>query len=249
MGKLDNKVAIITGGNSGIGLETAKLFTSEGAKVIITGRRKEAVHDAVKIIGKNSIGFVGDVADINAHDELVNLVKENFNKVDIYFANAAINPLADFQNTTLEMFDEQFSVNVRGLYFGIQKMLPIFSNGGSIILTGSIASYKIFEAHNVYAATKSAIRSFARSWTKDLIKQKIRVNILSPGPTKTPILGKMGLNENDIKLIEEQLANEIPLGRMADSIDIAKAALFLASEDSSFISGIELSVDGGMAQI
>jgi NAD(P)-dependent dehydrogenase (short-subunit alcohol dehydrogenase family) len=249
MGKLNGKVALITGGNSGIGLESAKLFAQEGAKVIITGRRGDAVDEAVRATGHDAVGFVGDIASLDDHDRLVGFAKDRFGRIDVYFANAGVITLSTFQDASVDMFDQTFSINVRGTYFGIQKALPILSDGGTIIMTGSIASYVALDSHNVYAATKAALRSFARSWAKDLCDRKIRVNVLSPGPVRTPILGKAGLDAAGALALEEMVAPSIPLGRFGEPYELAKAALFLASDDSSFVNGIELSVDGGMAQI
>lgn len=246
MGKLDGKVAPITGGNSGIGLESAKLFAAEGAKIILTGRRNDAVEAAVREAGHDAVGFVGDIASLEDHDRLVALARERFGRIDVYFANAGVISLSTFQDSSVEMFDQTFSVNVRGTYFGIQKALPILSDGGAIVMTGSTASYVALDEHNVYAATKAALRSFARSWAKDLRERKIRVNVLSPGPTRTPIIGKAGRDEG---VLADMVAPAIPLGRIGEAHELAKAALFLASDDSSFVNGIELSVDGGMAQI
>ncbi|WP_411034337.1 glucose 1-dehydrogenase [Shinella sp. BYT-45] len=249
MGKLHGKVALITGGNSGIGLESAKLFAQEGARVILTGRRREAVDEAVRETGHDAVGFVGDIANLDDHDRLVALARDRFGRIDIYFANAGVITLSTFQDASVDMFDQTFAVNVRGTYFGIQKALPVISDGGSIIMTGSIASYVALDSHNVYAATKAALRSFARSWAKDLRDRKIRVNVLSPGPVRTPILGKAGLDEAEAQAMEEMVSQAIPLGRFGEAEELARAALFLASDDSSFVNGIELSVDGGMAQI
>jgi NAD(P)-dependent dehydrogenase (short-subunit alcohol dehydrogenase family) len=246
MGKLVGKVALITGGNSGIGLESAKLFANEGAQVILTGRRKDAVDEAVRLTGHDAVGFVGDIANLDDHDKLVALAKDRFGRIDVYFANAGVIGLSTFQDTGVDMFDETFAINVRGTYFGIQKALPVLSDGGTVIMTGSIASYVALDAHNVYAATKAALRSLARSWAKDLRDRKIRVNVLSPGPVRTPIIGKAG---HDVVALEEMVAPAIPLGRFGEPEELAKAALFLASDDSSYVNGIELSVDGGMAQI
>lgn len=246
MGRLDGKVALITGGNSGIGLASAKLFAQEGAQVILTGRRSDAVDEAVRLTGHDAVGFVGDIASLDDHDKLVALAKNRFGRIDIYFANAGVISLATFQDASVDMFDQTFAVNVRGTYFGVQKALPVLSDGGTIIMTGSIASSVALDAHNVYAASKAALRSFARSWAKDLKDRRIRVNVLSPGPVRTPIIGKAG---HDVATLEEMVAPAIPLGRFGEPEELAKAALFLASDDSSYVNGIELSVDGGMAQI
>ena len=247
--KLTGKTAIVTGGNSGIGLETAKLFVSEGARVIITGRRQDVVNAAVAEIGQGAFGFRGDVGDMADLDRLVAETSSRFGKLDIYFANAAINPMAPFGQVSEEMFDQQFAINVKGVFFGVQKALPIMSDGASVIITGSIASTRVLDAHNVYAGTKAAVRSFARNWAVDLKGRGIRVNVLSPGPVKTPILEKLGLNAKQFAGLDRAIADKIPLGRWGQPEELAKAALFLASEDSSFVTGIELCVDGGMGQI
>jgi NAD(P)-dependent dehydrogenase (short-subunit alcohol dehydrogenase family) len=249
MKKLVGKTAIITGGNSGIGLETAKLFVAEGARVIITGRRREVVDAAVAEIGPGAFGVTGDVANMDDLDQLTSEAEKRFGRLDIYFANAGINQLTPFGNVSEELFDRQFGINVKAVFFGVQKALPILNDGASVILTGSIASTRALAAHNVYAGTKAALRAFARNWALDLKDRGIRVNMLSPGPVKTPIVTKMGLSEAQSALLDEAVAKQIPMGRWGQPEELAKAALFLASDDSSFVTGIDLCVDGGMGQV
>jgi len=249
MSKLAGKVAVITGGNSGMGLATAQRFVAEGAHVFITGRRQAELDAAVKLVGKNVTGVQGDVSNLADLDRLYARVKEKAGHIDILFANAGVGGLAPLGSITEEQFDKTFNINVKGLLFTVQKALPLFRDGGSIILNASIASIKGMEALSVYSATKAAVRSFARSWTVDLKSRKIRVNTLSPGPIDTPILEGLASSAAELEQIKAHLIAGVPMGRMGHSDEIAKAALFLASDDSSFITGIELFVDGGMAQI
>lgn len=249
MGKLSNKVALITGGNSGMGLETAKLFALEGAKVVITGRREKEVVAAAKDIGHGAIGVAGDVSNLDDLDSLYKTIKESFGRLDILFANAGVGYLAPLDKVTPEHFDTQFNINVRGLYFTVQKALPLLNDGSSIILNASVAAQKGMEAFGVYCATKAAVRSFARSFTSDLKARKIRVNSISPGPIETPIFGKMGLSESQVSEFGTNILTQVPMGRMGTSEEIAKTCLFLASNDSSYITGADICVDGGMVQV
>jgi len=250
MKRLENKVALITGGSSGIGLATAKRFIHEGAKVVITGRNEDALNQAIQILGdNNAIAIASDSGDLNHHDALFSTIEKQYGKLDIVFANAGIILLSDFPGSTERDFDRQFNSNVKGTFFTVQKALPLMSKGGSIILTSSVAHHKGLDGHNIYAATKAALRSFARSWTTDLKDRGIRVNCLSPGPIATPIISKMGVSEAERELFDMQVASRIPAGRFGLPEEVAAAALFLASDESSFISGIDLSVDGGMGQI
>ncbi|HVK08274.1 MAG TPA: glucose 1-dehydrogenase [Gemmataceae bacterium] len=248
-GKLDGKVAVITGGNSGMGLATAKRFVEEGAKVVITGRRQTELDAAVRAIGRNVTGVRGDVANLADLDRLYSVVKEKHGHIDIVFANAGAGEYAPVAEITEAHFDTLFNVNVKGLVFTVQKALPLFRDGGSIILNASIASILGMPAFSVYSATKAAVRSFARGWTTDLKARKIRVNALSPGPIDTPILDGLAPSKAEVDQVKAGLASQVPLGRMGTPDEIAKAALFLASDDSSFVTGIELFVDGGMAQV
>jgi NAD(P)-dependent dehydrogenase (short-subunit alcohol dehydrogenase family) len=249
MKRLEGKVAVITGGSSGIGLATAQRFVDEGAAVFITGRRKSELDAAVKQIGKNVTGVQGDVSNLADLDRLYDTVKQQKGRIDVLFANAGIIELAPLGSITESHFDKIFNINVKGLLFTVQKALPLFQDGGSIILTASINSSKGFETSTVYSATKAAIRSFARTWTVDLKHRKIRVNAISPGPIDTPIFNSAVQTEEEIEQIKASLVASMPMGRMGSPDEVAKAVSFLASDDSSYVTGIELFVDGGMAQI
>jgi len=252
MKRLEWKVAVITGGSSGIGLATAQRFVDEGAYVFITGRRQNEVDSAVKQIGKNNnnvTGVQGDVSNLANLDRLYDTVKQQKGRIDVLFANAGIIELAPLGSITESHFDKIFNINVKGLLFTVQKALPLFQDGGSIILTASINSSKGFETSTVYSATKAAIRSFARTWTVDLKHRKIRVNAISPGPIDTPILNSVVQTEEEIEQIKASLVASMLMGRMGSPDEVAKAVSFLASDDSGFITGIELTVDGGTAQI
>jgi NAD(P)-dependent dehydrogenase (short-subunit alcohol dehydrogenase family) len=249
MSKLEGKVAVITGGNSGIGLATAQLFAAEGAQVFITGRRQNELDAAVKLIGGNAVGIQGDVSNLEDLDRLYAQLKERQARIDVLFANAGVGDFVPLGSITEESFDRTFGINVKGLVFTVQKALPLFQDGGSIILNASVAGSKGIEAFSVYSATKAAVRSFARTWTTDLKARKIRVNTISPGPIDTPILETTGLSQGELDQLKTTLASSVPLGRMGRADEIAKAALFLASDDSSFVTGIELFVDGGLAQV
>ena len=242
-GKLTGKVAVITGGNSGIGLATARLFIAEGAHVFVTGRRQKELDAAVESLGPQATGVQGDVANPADLDRLFDVVKKSKGRIDVLFANAGVGELVPLEQVTAAHFDKIFNVNVRGALFTVQKALPLLQDGASVILTGSVAGSKGIEAFGVYNASKAAIRSFARSWTSDLKSRKIRVNVISPGPIDTPILDPVP------KEAVEGFVSAVPLGRIGKPEEIASAALFLASNDSSYITGIELFVDGGMAQV
>jgi len=243
MGKLQGKVAVITGGSSGIGLAAAQLFVAEGAYVFITGRRQKELDEAVRVIGNNVTGIQGDVADLADLDRLYESIKATGRRIDIVFANAGVAEFAALGNITEAHFDTLFSTNVKGVLFTVQKALPLLNDGGSIILTGSVASAKGTPAFWVYGATKAAIRNFVRGWTVELKDRGIRSNVLSPGPIDTPIIGQQPPDAM------ARILSTIPMGRFCEADEVAKAALFLASDDSSFVSGIELFVDGGRAQV
>jgi NAD(P)-dependent dehydrogenase (short-subunit alcohol dehydrogenase family) len=255
MKKLEGKVAVITGGTSGIGLATAQRFVSEDAYVFITGRRQSELDAAVKQIGKNNnnvTGVQGDVSNLADLDRLYAAVKEQKGRIDILFANAGVGELVPLGEITEAHFDKMFGINVKGLLFTVQKALPLFQNGGgggSIILNASIASSKGAEALSVYSATKAAIRSFARTWTVELKHRKIRVNAISPGPIDTPGFNGLAQSEEQIEQFKTSIVSTVPMGRMGSPDEVAKAVSFLASDDSSYVTGIELFVDGGMAQI
>jgi NAD(P)-dependent dehydrogenase (short-subunit alcohol dehydrogenase family) len=241
--KLQGKVALITGGTEGIGLATAKLFAKEGAYVFITGRRQKELNEAVKAIGSNVTGVQGDVAKLADLDRLYETVAEVKGRIDIVFANAGVGEFAPLAGISEEHFDKLFNVNVRGTLFTVQKALPLMNDGGSIILNGSVASIKGTPAFGVYAASKAAIRSFVRTWTSDLKDRHIRSNVVSPGPIDTPLTSRQPPD------VIARIVSTIPMGRIGEPDEIAKAALFLASDDSSFVTGIELFVDGGRAQV
>ena len=243
MGKLQGKVAVITGGTEGIGLATAQLFVKEGAYVFITGRRPKELDEAVKAIGSNVTGVQGDVAKLADLDRLYETVARVKKRIDIIFANAGLGEFAPLGSVSEEHFDKLFNINVKGALFTVQKDLPILNDGGSIILTGSVASVKGTPAFGVYAASKAAIRSFVRTWTTDLKDRHIRSNVVSPGPIRTPLTGRQSADTI------ARIVSTVPMGRMGESDEVAKAALYLASDDSSFVTGIELFVDGGRAQI
>ncbi|MDE1162875.1 MAG: SDR family oxidoreductase [Acidobacteriaceae bacterium] len=243
MGKLEGKVAVITAATSGMALATAKRFVAEGAYVFITGRRQDALDKAVAEIGLNVTGVQGDASNLDDLDRLYDVVKSEKGHIDILFASAGRGEFAPIGQITEQHFDETFDLNVRGTLFTVQKALPLFTDGGSILLNASIVSIKGFPAFGVYAASKAAVRSFARTWVNDLKDRKIRVNVISPGPIDTPALDPLGADA------KEGFKSLIPRGTMGTSEEIAGAALFLASEDSSFVNGVELFVDGGVAQI
>lgn len=249
MGMLDGKVALITGGSSGIGLSTAKLFAAEGADVVITGRRGDVLAEAVAEIGSRSIGIEGDTGDLQHHAEVARQVADRFGRLDIYVANAGINTIRNSSEVNEAEYDAQFAVNTRGVFFGVQRIAPIMRDGGSIILVGSLASEKNLEGHAVYAGSKAAIGAFARSWAIELKARGIRVNVLSPGPVDTAILDKLGIAPEDRSGFEARMAAAIPLGRLGRPEELARAALFLASDAGSFVNGINLRVDGGMALV
>jgi len=243
MGKLEGKVAVITGGTTGIGFAAAKLFVKEGAYVFITGRRQKELDEAVKKIGSNVVGVQGDISELTDLDRVYETIKAKGKKIDIVFANAGVAEFAPLGRITEEHFDKLFSINVKGTLFTVQKALPLMNDGGSIILTGSVASIKGTAAFWVYGATKAAIRNFVRAWSVELKERRIRSNVLSPGPTETPAIGQQPADAI------ARIVSTIPMGRIGEPDEIAKAALFLASDDSSFVTGIELFVDGGRAQI
>jgi len=243
MGKLQGKVAVITGGTEAIGLATAQLFVNEGAHVFITGRRQKELDEAVTAIGSNATGVQGDVAKLADLDRLYQTVSKVKGRIDIIFANAGVGEFVPLPNVSEEHFDKLFNINVKGALFTVQKGLPLLNDGGSIILTGSVASVKGTAAFGVYAASKAAIRSFVRTWTTDLKDRRIRSNVVSPGPIRTPLTIRQSPE------VIARIASTVPMGRMGEPDEVAKAALYLASDDSSFVTGIELFVDGGRAQV
>jgi NAD(P)-dependent dehydrogenase (short-subunit alcohol dehydrogenase family) len=249
MKRLEGKIAVVTGANSGIGLATAKKFVDQGAYVFITGRRQKELDEAAKEIGKNVTIVQGDVSNLKDLDRLYEVVKKEKGHIDILFANAGVIEMAPIGSITEEQFDKTFDINVKGVLFTVQKALPLFVDGGSIILNASIVSSIGMPSMSVYSATKAAVRSFARCWTVDLKPRKIRVNVVSPGPIDTPGVNNMGGSKEENQKMKDQLAASVPLGRFGTSEEIANAVAFLGSNESSFVTGIELFVDGGMAQV
>ena len=247
--KLAGKIAVITGGNSGIGLATAKRFVEEGARVVITGRREKELNEAAALIGKNVTTVAGDVSRLEDLDRLFAVVKEKHGHIDVLFANAGWGEVAPLATATEAHFDKTFGLNAKGTFFTAQKALPLFKDGGSIILTSSSAHVMGVPAFTAYAASKAAVRSFARGWTMELKDRQIRVNTISPGPTETPALENAGLTTEQIKQAVDQWVSDVPLGRRGKPEEIAAAAVFLASDESSYITGVDLAVDGGMTQV
>ncbi|WP_415939901.1 SDR family oxidoreductase [Streptomyces sp. 039-1] len=249
MGQLENKTAVVTGANSGIGLATARRFAAEGAHVFITGRRQEALDAAAADIGANVTAVRGDVANLADLDRLYASITEQGRRIDVLFANAGGGAFATLEQVTEEHFNAAFDTNVRGTLFTVQKALPLLQDGASVILTGSTAATAGGEAFGVYAASKAAIRSFSRTWANELRGRGIRVNTLVPGPIDTPGITGLAPDEEQAKLVQKALAQQVPLGRMGHPAEAAAAALFLASDESSFVTGSELFVDGGLNQI
>lgn len=248
--KLVGKIALVTGGSSGLGLATAKRFILEGAQVVITGRRQTELDQAVKHLGPSALGVRGDVSNLADIDVLNETIRKQFGRLDVLFANAGGGAFVPLGEITEAHFDKYFGINVKGTLFTVQKALPLMSTGGSIILNGSMVSIKGLPGFSVYAATKAAVRSFARTWATDLKGKNIRVNVVSPGTVVTPAYkSELGMNDEQIKAFEAQAASTTPLGRSGTPDEIAKAVVFLASDDSSYITGAELFVDGGAAQI
>ena len=248
-GKLEGKVALITGGNSGIGLATAKQFVNEGAYVFITGRREAELAAAKKQIGKNVTAIQGDVSNLDDLDRLFAQIRKEKGKIDIVFANAGVARYAPLGAITEDFFDSIFDINVKGVLFTVQKSLPLLRDGGSIILNASIVATKGLSSNSVYSATKAAVRSFARTWTTDLKDRRIRVNAISPGPIDTPGLSELLASSETGEQRKKMISTTVPLGRFGRPEEIAKAVVFLASDDASYITGIELFVDGGFAQV
>jgi NAD(P)-dependent dehydrogenase (short-subunit alcohol dehydrogenase family) len=249
MKMLEGKVAVITGGNSGIGLATAKRFVDEGAHVVITGRREKELQEAAASIGGNVTTVAGDVTRLEDLDRLYSVVKEKFGHIDVLFANAGWGEVAPLEAATEEHFDKTFDLNAKGTFFTVQKALPLFKDSGSIILTASVANVRGDPAFSAYAAAKAAVRTFARGWTAELKDRKIRVNSMSPGPIETPALEKVGLTAEQVEQVAAQFASQVPLGRRGKAEEVAAAVTFLASDESSYVTGIDLAVDGGMAQV
>lgn len=249
MGKLEGKVAVITGANSGIGLATAKRFVEEGAVVVITGRREKQLAEAVALIGRNVTAVPGDISRMSDLDRLYAVVKEKYGRLDVLFANAGWGEIGPIEAATEAHFDATFDLNAKGTFFTVQKALPLFRDGGSIVLNASVAHLRGDAAFSAYAASKAAVRAYARGWTTDLARRRIRVNVVSPGPVETPALEKAGLTAEQVEQAAAHFAAQVPMGRRGKPEEIASAVVFLASEESSFVTGVDLAVDGGMAQV
>ncbi len=249
MGKLSGKTAVITGGNSGIGLSTAKAFVDEGANVVIFGRDQKSLDDAVETLGEAAIGVRGDVTSDTDLDALYAAAKERFGKVDALFANAGIADFAPLADASVDHFDRVFDVNVKGVFKTVQRGIDALSDGASVVLTTSVSNTKGMASMSAYSASKAAVRSFARTFSAELVARGIRVNAISPGPVATPIYTRAGLSEDEIEAMGAGMADQIPLKRFAEPREIASAVLFLASSDSSYVVGTELVVDGGWTQI
>ncbi|HEY0332116.1 MAG TPA: glucose 1-dehydrogenase [Stenotrophomonas sp.] len=247
MKRLQGKVALITGGNSGIGLAMAELFAQQGAQVIVTARRQDVLDQAVKKIGHGAIGIAGDVADPAHHRAVAEQVRSDFGGLDVYVANAGVLTITASAQVDEAEFDAQFAINARGVFFGVQSLAPVMRDGGSVILVSSLASSRVLEGHAVYAGAKAAMEAFARSWTLEYRERRLRFNVLSPGPTDTAILEKLGVPEADRPAFLAGMSARIPAGRLGEPRELAHAALFLASDESRFVNGSKLHVDGGMS--
>jgi NAD(P)-dependent dehydrogenase (short-subunit alcohol dehydrogenase family) len=249
MKRLEGKIAVITGGNSGIGLATAKRFQDEGAKVAISGRSMKTLNEAAKTLGKGLLAVQADVSKVADIDKLYAEVSRTLGKIDVLFVNAGIAKFTPLSQTTESLFDEQFDINVKGAYFTIQKALPLLNDGASIILNTSVAGIKGTIAASAYSATKAALRSFARTAAAEFVDRGIRVNCVAPGPILTPIFEKTGLSQEDIDQFSKDVKGRVPMGRFGKPEEVAAAVAFLASTDASYITGVELNVDGGYGQI
>jgi len=240
---------VVTGGNSGIGLATAKRFREEGARVAISGRDQKTLDEAVKTIGGDVIAVRGDVSKVADLDKFYKIVGDKFGKIDVLFANAGVAKFAPFADSTESMFDETFDINVKGVFFSIQKALPLLNDGASIIINSSVVNETGIAAASVYSATKAAVRSFARTLTTELVDRGIRVNVVSPGPITTPIFGRMGLPKEALDELARDVQTKVPMKRFGKPEEIASTVLFLATPESSYITGVDINVDGGMGQV
>jgi NAD(P)-dependent dehydrogenase (short-subunit alcohol dehydrogenase family) len=249
MKRLEGKVAVVTGGNSGIGLASAKRFLEEGAKVAISGRNEKTLAEAAKELGKDVVVLQADTANAEESEKFLSAVEKKLGKIDVLFINAGIAKFVPLEQTPENVFDEQFDINIRGAYFAIQKALPHLNDGASIILNTSVVSSRGVAGASAYSATKAALRSLARTAAAELVGRNIRVNAVAPGPIETPIFGRMGLGQQEIDDFTKGIAAKVPMGRMGQPEEVAGAVAFLASKDASYITGVELNVDGGMGQI
>jgi len=247
--KLTGKIALITGGTAGIGLATAQRFVAEGAFVFLTGRRQAELDAAVQQLGSSAFGIQGDVSSLADLDRVVATIKEQKGRLDVLFANAGIAEFLPIEAVTEDHYDRQFDINVKGIVFTVQKALPLLPEGAAIVVMSSVVSIKGFGGDSVYSATKAAIRSLARTWTTDLKARKIRVNAISPGPIETPGLNALADTPEQVAQFKAHMRTIVPLNRLGEADEIAKAVVFLASDDSSYVTGAELFVDGGVGQV
>jgi NAD(P)-dependent dehydrogenase (short-subunit alcohol dehydrogenase family) len=249
MSRLEGKVAVVTGGNSGIGFATAKRLQQEGARVVISGRSKKTLDEAVKTIGSGVVAVQADVANLADIDKLYAEVSQKLGKIDVLFVNAGIGKFSSLGETSESTYDEQFDINMKGAYFTIQKALPLLNDGASIILNTSVADSTGNAGTSVYSATKAALRSLARTAAAELVGRGIRVNTVAPGPIVTPMSGRTGLPREVIEEFQKGLVAKVPMKRMGQPEEVAAAVAFLASRDASYITGVEINVDGGLGQI
>lgn len=249
MGALEGKVAVITGGSSGIGLATAKLFLQSGAKVAISGRNQQALDHAAKELGAGLVTVRSDVSKLSDLDKLFNTVTKTLGRIDVLFANAGIAKFAPVSDVTEGAYDEIFDINVKGVFFTVQKAIPFLNDNASVVLNTSVVNQAGVPTTSVYAASKAAVRSLARGISAELAAKGIRVNVVSPGPISTPIYGKLGLPKEAVEAFAANIVSQVPLKRFGQPEEVAQTALFLASSASSYVNGIELNVDGGLAQV
>jgi len=249
MGKLEGKVAVVTGGNSGIGLATAKEFKEQGARVVITGRDQQTLDDAKRVLGDGVEAVRSDTSNLTDIDGLFAVVKEKFGKIDVLFVNAGVGKFVPLESVTEDLFDSIMDINFKGAYFTIQKALPLLNDNASIVLNASINAYIGMPNSSVYAASKAALITLARTLSAELVDRGIRVNVVSPGPVTTPIFGKLGMDEDSLDEILRNVKTLVPMKRFGRPEEIAKTVLFLASDDSSFLLGTEIVADGGMSQL
>ena len=249
MKALEGKIAVITGGSSGIGLASAKLFQLAGAKVAISGRNQQALDEAVKELGPGALAIRSDVSKLTDLDTLFDMVNKNLGPIDVLFANAGIAKFAPVSDVSEDAYDETFDINVKGVFFTVQKAIPFLNDNASVILNTSFVNQAGVPTTSVYAASKAAVRSLARSISSELASRGIRVNVVSPGPISTPIYGKLGLPREVVEAFAANIVSQVPLKRFGKPEEVAQTALFLASSASSYVTGVELNVDGGLGQV